>query len=379
MEGPLIQLDDLEKQCHQGDIPRLVLFEGDETFLVHDATHRVLKIIVPDLHDGFSYVKWDGETNQLAGFLTELMSYPMMGDRKVFHITTGEEFFKKKGSQSLRMKFEKVITGELPEKNMVIVSASGAAEKTSKLFKYFKKHGVVVSFPEIKSYNPGDMKRDAVYPIVAARLQRDGFSITADAFFELRKRVPANLWALNAEIEKLIVHAGISRKITLDDVRSVTPRSATDQIFDLTDAVSSGNLRVTLQVFRDLTLHESTLLGVHTVLVNHLMALFQSRQWVKRAFGGHLPADFSYTLLTRTWLPRWREELQEDDNSGWKSLFSRHPYILFKSLQSGMLFDEDRLLDAIISLQQLENDVKSRRLNHHIALEIIIRRLCETQ
>lgn len=377
MRKDLQELQNLEQQVAKGSVPQFFLFHGEEGFLTDDATKRMLNILVQERLPGINFLQWSGETSDIETFIEDARNYPFLTDQKVFHCPSGEVFLKKKGNAHIRGLFETLFKSGLPASNILLISSSVPVDKSTKVYKFLKKNGIVIEFLPFKTYNPGDPERDDIYPYIADRVKAAGKSIAKKAFFELRKRVPSNLWALTNEIDKLIVYSGEIEEISLEIVREVTPQGTNDQLFDLTDAISQRDIVQSMTIFNNIIRNESSLLGLHGMLTRHIHQLFMSKQWLKKKFGTKIPKSFSYQDLSRTYLPRWNQELEADNSKDWDFLLKRHPFVIMKTFDSAGAFSDRVLLDGIQQLSSLEARVKSETINHQLCLEQIIISLCK--
>lgn len=371
-------MNSLEKQLANAEIPSTILLYGEESYLVHEACQKLLKILVPNPQPGINYVKWEGEADTLDTFFEDLKNYPFLTDRKIFHCSSGELFLAKQGSPTMRRKFDKFLEHDFPESNILIITCSTGVDKKLNVLKKLNKRGFQIEFLAFKTYNPGDPNKDEVYPYCHQRVQQYGCELLPDAFFELRKRVPDTLWGIMNEIDKLLAYVGENQAITLKDVKTVTSRNKNEQFFDLTDALSDRKLDEVLRIFNTILSHESNVIMIHQMLVQHVYLLFLARQLIVTYLKGALPRGFSYNTLSQTLLPRWNKQFSEEEKQLWDVLLKRHPYIILKTLQSAEKFNDDDLLHFISDMTDLEKRVKSTVINHHIYLELLLARFCRS-
>ncbi|MFC1851682.1 DNA polymerase III subunit delta [candidate division CSSED10-310 bacterium] len=379
MRKDIIQLRNLEDRLRNKQLPAYIFLYGEEDFLVQDAARKILKILLPEKIAGLNYLKWEGDFDKFDDFLGDLMSYPLLSPFKISHCAQGELLFKKKASTSIQKKLLHILKSNVPETTLVLITCAGPVDKLTKLFKMIKAAGEVIEFPVFKTYHPGDPQKDATYPYLQQRLKRHHCTLPADAFFELRRRTPDNLWALINEIDKLMAYIGYEQTITVETVKQVTPRSKSEYIFDFMDTISERKLKESLFLFNNLVRHESSLLAIHQMLVNHIHLLFMARQWLNQVSKGSIPSNFSYNSLCQKYLPQWNKYINTGEMGNWDFLFKRHPYLIYKNFLSALKFKEQALLDVITKMEQLENDVKSKVINHRFLLEMIFMKLCQNQ
>ncbi|MBN2383882.1 hypothetical protein JXQ70_13485 [bacterium] len=377
VRNDLLQMKNLEEQVTRGTVPQFIVFHGEETWLIHNACRKVLDLVQPDLQAGLDFSKWDGESDTFDAFLEDIRNYPFLVERKIFFCPAGEVLLSKKGNATLRQKFEGLLERDLPEQNVLIISCSGSADKSLKVVKKLSKAGIMIEFPLLKTYNPGDPHKDEVYPYLHEHLDRCGCELMADAFFELRKRAPDNLWALMNEIEKLLAFVGEHEVITIKDVKTITARNKSEQFFDLTDALGARRLDEVLAIFNTILTREPNVLALHHFLVQHMYRLFLARQLITDSFRTGLPRGFNYNTLVQTWLPRWNKQFDESEKEKWAPVLKLHPFVLLKTLQTAAAFNDNELLSFISNMTELEVRVKSGIINHQARLELLLVRFCK--
>lgn len=89
---------------------------------------------------------------------------------------------------------------------------------------------------------------------------------------------------LSQELDKLIVFVGERQKITLEDIKAITPRSIETNIFDLLDAVASRSAAKALQALREV-LRKEPALKVLALLVRQVRLLLGCDSLRKRGRG----------------------------------------------------------------------------------------------
>jgi len=77
---------------------------------------------------------------------------------------------------------------------------------------------------------------------------------------------------LSQELDKLIIYVGERKKITLEDIKAITPRSIETSVFDLLDAVANQSTAKALEALRDV-LRKEPVLKVLAMLVRQVRLL----------------------------------------------------------------------------------------------------------
>jgi DNA polymerase-3 subunit delta len=223
---------------------------------------------------------------------------------------------------------------QMPE-TTVLVLIDGEVKGTNPLFKKISSLAEVRTFPLLRGKD--------LRAWIRQRVKVDGGAITTEAVNLLAELIGGDLWAMESEIQKLLIH-NQDRPISEDDVRQLVSCIEEANIFALVDAVAEGR----------------------TELAQRLL---------HRLYDEGVPATYVLTMITRQFrliaqardLGKGLSRLQIQDGLGLKS-----SYALEKTLSQARLYDFERVKRAYGKLLETDLAIKTGQYNDKLALELLV-------
>ena len=181
---------------------------------------------------------------------------------------------------------------------------------------------------------------------IRQRVKGEGGGITPQAVDLLAELVGGDLWAMDGEIQKLLLY-GQGRPISEDDVRQLVSCIQEASIFALVDAVAEGRTESAQQI-----LHRLYDEGVAPTYVLTMIA-----------------RQFRLMVLARD-LGKGLSRLQIQDRLGLKS-----SYGLDKTLSQAKSYDFDGVKRAYDKLMETDLAIKTGKYSDKLALELMVAEL----
>jgi DNA polymerase-3 subunit delta len=181
---------------------------------------------------------------------------------------------------------------------------------------------------------------------IQQRVREEGGDITPQAVNLLAGFIGGDLWAMNSEIQKLLLYSQ-ERPISEDDVRQLVSYVQEANIFALVDAVAEGRTELAQRILHRLY-HEG-------VAPTYILAMI-TRQFRLIAQAQDLEPGLS------------RLEIQ--DRLGLKSSYS-----LDKTLAQAKLYDFEGIRRAYDKLLETDLAIKTGKYNDQLALELLVTEL----
>jgi DNA polymerase-3 subunit delta len=196
----------------------------------------------------------------------------------------------------------------------------------------------------VRSFVPP--KGSALPAWILHRAQTEGGEFTPAAAQMLASVVGDDLHLLAQEIVKLITHAGFARAVTPDDIAALTPESAVTNIFDMVDSIGSRDGTRALRLLRK-TLEQGNAGGVFGMVVRQFRYLLLARE----ALDSGTPArDLAAALEV-------------------------HPFVAQKIASQARNFDLETLETVYRRLRDIDEEVKSGRIELDTAMESLVAEL----
>jgi DNA polymerase-3 subunit delta len=181
---------------------------------------------------------------------------------------------------------------------------------------------------------------------IRGRVKADGGDITPQAVNLLAELIGGDLWAMDGEIQKLLLYSQ-ERPVSEDDVRQLVSHVQEANIFALVDAVAEGRTELAQRI-----LHRLYDDGVAPIYILTMI----TRQFRLIAQAGDLGKGLS--------------RLQIQDRLGLKSSYS-----LDKTLSQAKLYNFEGVKRAYDKLLETDLAIKTGKYSDKLALELLVTEL----
>ncbi len=227
--------------------------------------------------------------------------------------------------------------GQMPE-TTVLMLVDGEMKGQNPLLKKLSPLAEVRTFPLLRGR---DLKA-----WIQQRVREEGGSVTSQAVNLLAELIGGDLWAMNGEIQKLLLYSQ-ERPIGEDDVRQLVSHVQEANIFALVDSVAEGRTELAQRI-----LH--------------------------RLYDDGVAATYILVMITRQFrliaqakdLERGLSRLQIQDRLGLKSSYS-----LDKTLGQAKLYDFEGVKRAYDKLLETDLAIKTGQYSDRLALELLVTEL----
>jgi DNA polymerase-3 subunit delta len=226
---------------------------------------------------------------------------------------------------------------QMPE-TTVLVLVDGEVKGNNALLKRLAPLGEVRTFPTLKG--------DALKAWIRQRVKKEGGNIRPQAVNLLAELIGGDLWAMDGEIQKLLLY-GQERPIDEDDVRQLVSCIQEASIFALVDAVAEGHIELAQR-----TLH--------------------------RLYGEGVPPSYILVMITRQFrlialasdLRKGLSRPQIQDRLG-----LNNSYAVDKTLRQAKLYDFEGIRRAYDKLLETDLAIKTGKYSDRLALELLVTEL----
>ena len=226
---------------------------------------------------------------------------------------------------------------QMPE-TTVLVLVDEEVKGQNPLLKKISQLAEVRTFPLLRGRDLKDWIR--------GRVKAEGGDITPQAVNLLAELIGGDLWAMDGEIQKLLLYSR-ERSISEDDVRQLVSNVQEANIFALVDAVAEGRTELAQRI-----LHR---LYDEGVAPTYILVMI-TRQFRLIAQAGDLGRGLS--------------RLQIQDRLGLKSSYS-----LDKTLSQAKLYDFEGVKQAYDKLLETDLAIKTGKYSDKLALELLVTEL----
>jgi DNA polymerase-3 subunit delta len=183
---------------------------------------------------------------------------------------------------------------------------------------------------------------------IMARIQRYGGQMEPNAAALLAQNIGGNLRLLDQEIQKLLLYAGDSKRVTLDDVRVMVPYvESADVIFQMVDALGQRDPRKAAGYLHQLLAVGEHPLRIFGMVVRQFRLLIQVRWLIDQ----HYPQQQIVSQL------------------------KLHPFVVRKVHGQAARFTPVQLREAYRQLKEMDLAIKKGQVPQEMALDLLIAQL----
>ena len=224
----------------------------------------------------------------------------------------------------------------------VLILVDGEIKNQNPLLKKLSSLAKVKRFPLLQGKN--------LRTWIEHRVIEENGNITPQAVSLLVELIGGDLWAMNNEIQKLVLYSQ-DRPIREDDIRQLVSYAQEANIFTMVDAVAEGRTDLA-----QMTLHRLYQDGVAPIYILTMI----TRQFRLIALLKDLKPGLSYQQI--------------QDRLGLKS-----SYILDKTLAQAKLYNLEGIKQAYDKLLETDSAIKTGKYNDELALELLVAELSAFQ
>ena len=233
------------------------LLYGEEDYLKRMYRDRLKKAVLGD-GDEMNYSYFEGKDIDFPTLREAAKTLPFFSDHRIIIIENSRWF--KNASE---------LADYLPAMpdTTVMVFVEKEIDKRNKLYKYVNKNGLAV---EMTTMTERELKA-----WVALLLKQSGRKIQESTASYLLEQVDNSMTNIKNELDKLIAYTEGREIITKEDIDAVCSIQVTGRIFQMMDAVASGNQGETLRLYHDLLTLRENPMSILYLLTRHFNVLLQ--------------------------------------------------------------------------------------------------------
>ncbi len=235
---------------------------GDDSFLRREVLGEVRRVALPGEDDELAVARFAGETATLADVLDELRTLPFFSKRRLVVVENADPFV-----TAHRRELETYV--EQPVESAVLVLLVKLWPSNTKLAKLVEKHGV-----SVECKGPND--RVLTPWLVHLASQRFDATLAPDASALLVELVGPEVGLLVAELEKLSIYVGASKKIHRDDVARMVGAGRIETVWRMLDAATTGKGELALEHLDGLVASGEHPVGLLAAMSASLLKVYQA-------------------------------------------------------------------------------------------------------
>jgi DNA polymerase-3 subunit delta len=265
---------------------------------------------------------------------------------------------------------EDLLSAGLPAGHVLVVSAD-AVDRRKRLFKVMADRGVVLTF--LRTRNEA-RQRSLMMESLRENLARKGKTLSPEAWVILGRKTGFRLRDSAEALDQLITYTGDRARIEPADVEAVIGRTRDDTVFDLTEALASGDLRKALAGLGDLLYQGVHPLVILAMITREIRFLFHGKVLLGTGRLEGFRADMDYGRFQRSVYPAVKG-FQAEMGKG-STLANQHPYVVYNALRNSARYTHRELLAHMQRVLAVDVAMKSTGGGARLLLERLLIDLC---
>lgn len=306
----------------------IYLLYGIEKLLIEN---EVKKIIDSYNVNKDNIIKYNLENTSINLIIDDAETYSMFDDQKIIIIENSYIFTGKKGIEQNIELLENYLNNYNPNTILIFTIINEKLDERKKIVKQINKVG------QVKNLVSNDIR-------LFIKNSFEEYKISNTDINLLIERVGNNLSILNNEIEKIKIYKDNDKQINTNDIIELTTKSVDTDIFKFIDNIINKNKSDVLETYDELIKLGEEPIKIIVMLANQFRLMYQVKGLTKK---GYSEKDIA-------------------------KLLDIHPYRVKLSLGKSKSFSDDKLLDILKQLANLDSDIKKGKIDKYLGLELFI-------
>jgi len=270
------------------------------------------------------------------------------------------------GREGIGDELERILRGSIPANNILVLVAE-TVDKRKRLFKYLEQEGVVVDLTVgAGSTSAARQDQEAVLQgLISETLAGLGKKIERRAMEALLERVGFHPTAIVQEAEKVGLYADDEQTVSLAHVDAVVGRTREEALFELTEAVGSGNVEQSVRILSHLREH-----GIHSLVILATVRNFLRKLLLIRSYqdleSPLYRRGVTFPAFSKGYLPQLKE-----CRSG-SEVLAGHPYAVYKLFSLAEQFSAGELIAGLAATLEAEHRLKGSAVPDWLVMEHLL-------
>lgn len=321
------------------DSPNFYLFHGDDDMSLGDAVKQIRASMGDGPNADMNISEYDGENTDVAKIINDVKSFPFLADKRLVIVKNFVKSSMKTASGKKQLQRLIDTIPDLPAHSRLVLVERDNLKSNLKIVKVAQSNGYLRQFTAPKDTTQWIMKR--------AKEEYDS-EIEPRAAVALSSVTGGDLRRADNEIVKLVSYVDGERAINEADVALLTPYVAEANVFDMVDALATGNGRVALSLMKQVLDQDPSDPGFR------LFSL--------------ITRQFRLLLLTREHINNGGSP----DKNTLAKVLGIHPYPAGKLAVQSRRFEVSQLDSIYRRVQQYDVDMKTGKIKPRLALELLV-------
>lgn len=257
----------INNDIKQNNFKQIYLLYGEERYLKKQYTDRLHKAMCNE-GDSMNTHFYEGKDISVGEIIDLSETLPFLSERRVIFISNSNLF--KSGGEKMAEYLAS------PNETTYFVFTESEVDKRSKLFKAVQNNGCVVEF--------GVQDENTLKRWIAGIVGRDNKKIAERTVTLFLTKTGTDMENIQMELEKLLSYCMDRDVITDEDVEAVCVNRISNHIFDMVNAIASGNTKEALSLYYDLLALKEPAMRILFLIARQYNLLLQTKELKQKGF-----------------------------------------------------------------------------------------------
>ena len=317
----------IDEDIRNGQYKTMYLLYGDEAYLKKQYKDKLIKALVAE-GDTMNFSAYEGKGINPKELIDLAETLPFFAERRVI-LVENSGFFKNSCDDLAEYLLE-------PAASTCFLFVEEEVDKRSKMYKAVAKAGKAVEF--------GTQNEELLTRWILSRLKKENKNITGNVMQLFISKTGTDMGNIDRELEKLLCYTMGRDVIKAEDVEAITTEQVTNKIFDMVNAIAEHEQKKALDFYYDLLTLKEPPMRILFLITRQFQILMSLKDMGSKGF------DQS-TIASKVGIP---------------------PFAVRKNQAQAKGFTTEQLKQAIRDGVELEESVKTGRMNEQMALELFI-------
>lgn len=322
----------LNEDIKNGRFKKVYLLYGEEAYLKKQYKDRLTKAMIPD-GDTINYAYYEGKGIRPGELIDLAETMPFFAERRLI-VVENSGFFKNAAPDLADY------IKSMPD-TACFLFVESEVDKRGKMYKAVKDKGRIVEM--------GRQDEKTLLYWIGGNVKREGQKIKESTARYLMSRTGTDMENLEKELEKLFSYTLGCDEITVQDIDAVCTTQISNQIFAMVEAVAEKKQKKALDYYYDLLALKEPPMRILYLLTRQFKLLLEAKDLLRRGY----------------------------DKPQIAKTMKLHPFVAGKYMQQCKNFTGKGLRRIMEEAADMEEMVKTGRLNDVMSVEIFIVKFSE--
>ena len=305
----------------------IYLFTGEEVYLRNQYKKKLQEALIPP-EDTVNINFYQGKGIDLKELIAQAETMPFFSERRL--LVVEDSGFFKSATPELAEYLEQV-----PDTTYFLFVETDV-DKRGKLYKTVKKQGSVVEFAK--------QTEDTLMRWILGILKKEQKNITRSTMELFLEKTGTDMNQISMELEKLLSYTMGKEIITAEDVQEICTSQTVNQIFEMISAMAEKNQKKALDLYYDLLALKEPPMRIMFLITRQFQILLNVRDMAGRGMDNQ-------SIAKNAGIP---------------------PFAVKRNISQAKGFTMTQLKRALYDGADLEESVKTGRMNDQMAVELFI-------